>query len=76
MVFADWQLAYRRRSDVDSACAYAHGHPLEIFNAPSLPYFEIETHSPMQTLAPGDRIDYRIYERVEPFVSVYSNQNK
>ncbi len=75
-VFADWQLAYRRRSDVDSTRAYAHGHPLEIFNAPVLPYFEIETHSPMQTLAPGDRIDYQIHERVEPLVPVYLSQNQ
>ncbi|MGA7776310.1 MAG: hypothetical protein WCA85_01130 [Paraburkholderia sp.] len=44
---------YRRSSTVDISAQYAHGAPVEIFNAPDLPYFEVETHAPVAHLMPG-----------------------
>ncbi|MBJ7419615.1 MAG: hypothetical protein JHD18_04945, partial [Rhodoferax sp.] len=41
--------SYTRRSATDMTLPYAHGLPLEVFNAPLLNYFEVETHSPLQT---------------------------
>ncbi|WP_265706315.1 hypothetical protein [Verminephrobacter aporrectodeae] len=63
--FTEWNVRYARRSEVDATRVHAHAHPLEVFNAAQLPYFEVETHSPLQTLAPGDFIHYAIHERVE-----------
>lgn len=67
--FADWNARYTRHSAVDLSLAHAHGHPLEVFNAPRLNYFEIETHSPLQTLHPGDCIHHAIHERVDPLTA-------
>lgn len=61
--FPTLQLGYARHSNVIAA-PYAHGHPLEVFNAPSLNYFEVETHSPLQNLAQGESLRYSIHERV------------
>ncbi|NWE28814.1 hypothetical protein [Pseudomonas gingeri] len=47
-----------------AAQAYAHGHPTEVFNAPDLPYFEIESHSPKIDLLPGRSISYTLTEGV------------
>ena len=41
---------YTRHSVIDMTQPYAHGLPLEVFNAPVLNYCEVETHSPLQTL--------------------------
>lgn len=47
-------LIYRRRSNISNGERYAHGHPIEVFNAPALPYFELESHSRLATLQPGE----------------------
>jgi hypothetical protein len=57
-------LRYERHSDVSTNLAYAHGKPIEVFNAPRLPYFEVETHSPLVTLGPGHSTRYCIFESV------------
>jgi hypothetical protein len=67
--FPDSNIRYTRRSAIDASQHYAHGHPLEVFNAPRLPYFEVESHSPVQNLLPGDCIHYVIHERLDPLVS-------
>jgi hypothetical protein len=64
--FPTLQVGYARHSTVTTG-PYAHGHPLEVFNAPSLDYFEVETHSPLQTLAHGDSLRYSIHERIYLF---------
>jgi hypothetical protein len=56
---------YRRTSLVDLDAEYAHGTPIEVFNAPALPYFEIETHAPRVQLKAGERVEYEIREEVE-----------
>jgi hypothetical protein len=56
---------YRRTSAVDPRAHYAHGMPIEVFNAPRLPYFEIETHAPLAQLKAGGRVEYEITESVE-----------
>lgn len=61
----DGAVRYRRRSPVPAGERHAHGRPLEVFNAPELPYFEIETHSPAATLQPGETMSYRIDEAIE-----------
>lgn len=58
------RLRYQRRSPLPGQAAYAHGHPLEVYNAPRLPYFEIETHSPACMLPPGASLSFRIDEAV------------
>jgi hypothetical protein len=35
-----------------------------LFNAPTLDYFEVETHSPLHTLQVGQTATYTIYESV------------
>lgn len=63
--FSDWNIRYARHSSVHLDKPYAHGHPLEIFNAPQLAYFEVETHSPLQALLPGSSYHYAIFERID-----------
>ena len=58
-------LRYQRRSAVPAAAVFAHGHPLEVFNAPALPYFEIESHSPAVTLQPGESASFLVEESVQ-----------
>ncbi len=43
---------------------YAHGHPIEVFNAPDLPYFEVESHSPLSTIPPQKSIHFTVIESV------------
>jgi hypothetical protein len=57
-------LRYQRRSRYPRQASFAHEHPLEVFNAPRLPYFEIETHSPLATLAPATSCAFAIEEAV------------
>lgn len=57
---------YRRSSPAPNDAVYAHGHPIEVFNAPDLPYFEVESHSPLATLAPHDRLSLSVSESVTP----------
>jgi hypothetical protein len=56
---------YRRVSQIDPHATYAHGTPLEVFNAPRLPYFEIETHAPLARLKAGEWASYTIVESVD-----------
>ncbi len=56
---------YQRRALLPRAAQYAHGHPLEVFNAPALAYFEIESHSPEITLHPGERTAFVVEESVQ-----------
>ena len=53
---------YTRHSPIDAGLPYAHGLPLEVFNAPVLNYFEVETHSPLHTLQPGEVLRYAVVE--------------
>ena len=62
--FQAMPVRYERYSSVNGTQAYAHGKAVEIFNAPGLAYFEVETHSPLQTLLPGQSMRYCIYESV------------
>lgn len=57
---------YWRSSPAPADAVYAHGHPIEVFNAPDLPYFEVESHSPLATLAPHGRISLSVSEGVTP----------
>ena len=54
----------RRRFPVTPDARYAHGTPLEVFNAPELPYFEIESHGPLVVLQPGESITLSVEEAV------------
>ena len=63
---ADGALVYRRCSDIAPGEAYAHGHPLEVFNAPRLAYFEVESHSRYATLAPGESVTLKVSEQLTP----------
>lgn len=53
---------YQRNSVIPAHASWAHGHPLEVFNAAHAPYLEIETHAPLAHLNPGERADYTIEE--------------
>lgn len=55
---------YTRRSACLAGASWAHGHQLEVFNAPVLPYFEIESHSPLKTIGPGECLKWEIHERI------------
>lgn len=59
------RVRYWRQSPVSSVLPYAHGHPVEVFNAPDLPYFEVESHSPLATLPPFARVSFAVAEGVE-----------
>ena len=63
--FEHWGLRYTRDSAIDLDQPYAHGHPTEVFNAPRLDYFEVETHSPLRHLGPGESLSYTLHERVD-----------
>lgn len=56
---------YWRTAPAPADAVYAHGHPIEIFNAPDLPYFEVESHSPLATLPALGRIVFTVSEGVE-----------
>lgn len=62
---AQGSLRYLRRAMQPAGARHAHGHPLEVYNAPVLPYFEIESHSPAVTLQPGERTAFVVEESVQ-----------
>jgi hypothetical protein len=62
--FPSMPIRYERHSSVTDSQSYAHGKAVEIFNAPSLEYFEVETHSPLQTMLPGQSMRFCIHESV------------
>ena len=53
----DW-LAFMKTFSPTPGATYPHETTVEVFDSPSLPYFEMEAHSPMQTLAPGAAYRY------------------
>jgi hypothetical protein len=57
---------YWRAAPAPAGASYAHGHPVEVFNAPELPYFEVESHAPLATLAPGASVSWTVREGAEP----------
>lgn len=57
-------LLYRRCTSSPGGMPYAHGHPIEVFNAPLLPYFEVESHSPLTRLLPGKAVSLVIDEQL------------
>jgi hypothetical protein len=46
-------VAHEKRVDVVAGAPYAHGSVVEVYNCPDHPYFELEVHGPLTTLAPG-----------------------
>ena len=58
---------YWRTVPAPAAAAYAHGHPAEVFNAPALPYFEVESHSPLATLPAGGSLRMQVREGAQAF---------
>ncbi|MCB6184989.1 DUF4380 domain-containing protein [Leeia sp. TBRC 13508] len=59
------QYLYQRQTKSQLTAPFAHGHPLEVFNSPALPYFEIESHSPLQTLAPNQEAVFILQEKLQ-----------
>ncbi len=53
------QLGLLRQVPYVASASYAHGCVVEVFNAPELPYCELELHSPCTTLAPGAQVTLR-----------------
>jgi hypothetical protein len=64
LALPEGQFRYRRTSAVPADAGYAHGYPMEVFNSPILEYFEIETHSPLALIPPGQSIAYAVHEEV------------
>lgn len=62
LTLPEGNFCYQRSSNIPQQAEFAHGHPLEIFNAQHQPYFEIETHAPLAHLQPGGRMSYTIEE--------------
>ncbi|MGX7006123.1 hypothetical protein [Caballeronia sp. KNU42] len=54
----------RRSFPVIADARYAHGTPLEVFNSPTLPYFEIESHGPLVVLQTGESTTLSVKEAV------------
>jgi hypothetical protein len=40
---------------------FGHGCSVEVFNSKEYPYFEVELHSPLVRLAPGERYEYTVW---------------
>jgi len=48
-------VGYRKEVAVVAGATYGHGCVVEVYNCPDHPYFELEAHGPMMTLAPGEQ---------------------
>jgi hypothetical protein len=48
-------VGYRKEVPVAPDATYGHGCVVEVYNCPEHPYFELEAHGPVVTLAPGER---------------------
>lgn len=59
------RVRYWRIAPVLEQAPYAHGHPIEVFNAPDLPYFEVESHSPLATLPGFASVSFTVIEGVD-----------
>jgi hypothetical protein len=60
----DGLIGYRKEVPVVADATYAHGAVIEVYNAPGHPYFELEAHGPLVTLAPGERTTLVEHRRV------------
>ena len=40
---------------------YGHGCAVEVFNSVEYPYLEVEVHSPLKNIAPGDSVEHTVY---------------
>lgn len=54
---------YRRWSATPPEARWAHGGPVEVFNAAVQPYLEVESHSPQWRLVPGDQQCWVVHEQ-------------
>ncbi|MGF6408415.1 hypothetical protein [Paraburkholderia sp. MM5482-R1] len=63
LLLAEGERRLTRRFDIAQG-AYAHGAPVEVFNAPALPYFEVESHGVMHPLQPGNVCELHVRESV------------
>ncbi|MCH9046066.1 MAG: hypothetical protein IIA40_08160 [SAR324 cluster bacterium] len=52
-VGGDRWLAYLKRFEADPGAAYPHGCDVEVYDSGEFPYFELEVHSPLHDLGPG-----------------------
>jgi hypothetical protein len=52
-------VGYRKSVPVYHDRPYGHGCVLEVFNAPALPYLELELHGPLASLQPGESCSIR-----------------
>lgn len=59
------RVRYWRIAPVAAHLPYAHGHAIEVFNAPDLPYFEVESHSPLATLSAFTSVSFTVIEGVD-----------
>ncbi len=50
----DQWLAFLKTFPTENSSPYPHTSTIEVFDSPSYPYFELETHSPLRRLAPGE----------------------
>jgi hypothetical protein len=48
-------VGYRKTVPVVAGARYGHGCIVEVYDCPRWPYFELEVHGPVVTLAPGER---------------------
>jgi hypothetical protein len=61
---SEGEFVLTRRAAISSENNYAHGRRVEIFTAPQLSYFEIESHSPCVVLKPNAACEMVAPERV------------
>ena len=52
----DKLIRYRKEFSVHPELPYAHGCAIEVYDSPNLPYFEMEVHSPLYTVEPGETV--------------------
>ena len=51
-------LIMERFFELDPKAKYAHESAIEVYNSPSMNYAEVEVHGPLQSIAPGERIEH------------------
>lgn len=44
---------------------YGHGCAVEVFNSVEYPYLEVEVHSPLKDIEPGDSVEHTVYWSVK-----------
>lgn len=58
------KLGYLKQFSITPSATYGHGCVAEVFNASAYPYFEIEVHGPVQSLAPGKSCELIVHHRL------------